>query len=140
MKIWFAIGVIFLLFTFLAHSVGHYLFYVNESSFETERVSLMNTMKAYIADKMLFQTSMWTLLKMFSVSFSLLFLFAGLMNLVILKSDLPEAFLSKVALFNAVFWFASLLLFAILNPAIQPLAICLAASLFFGVSYYLSRN
>jgi hypothetical protein len=140
MRIWFVIGAIFLLFAFLAHSVGHYLFYVNESSFEAERVSLMNTMKVYIADKILFQTSMWTLLKMFSMSFSLLFLFAGSMNLLILKSDLPEPFLSKAALFNAVFWFVSLLLFFILNPAIQPLAICLAASLFFGVSYYLSRS
>lgn len=139
MKNWSAIGAYFLLFTFLAHSIGHYLFYVSESSFDAERVSLMNTMKAYVADKILFQTSMWTLLKMFSLSFSLLFLFAGLLNLLILKSDLPEAFLSKVALFNAVFWLVSLLLFAILNPAIQPIAICLTASLLFGISYYVSR-
>lgn len=104
MKIWFAVGSYFLLLSSVGHLVGHFIFYVNEMSFDAERGSLMNTMKAYVADKMMFQTSMWTLLKMFSLSFSLLFLFAGLMNLLILRSDLPETFLPKVALFNTLFW------------------------------------
>lgn len=140
MKIWFAIGSYFLLLSSIGHLVGHFLFYVNESSFDAERVSLMNTMKAYITDKMLFQTSMWTLLKMFSMSFSLLFLFAGLINLFILKSDLPQKFLQKVAIFNSSFCFVSFLLFAILNPAVQPLTNCLISSMMFGCSYYFSRN
>lgn len=140
MKIWFAAGSYFLFLAVLMHASGHFVFYINESGFDSERVSLMNTMKAYIADKMLFQTSMWTLLKMFSMSFSLLFLFAGSMNLLILKGDLPTDFLQKVALFNAIFWFVSFLLFTILNPAIQPISICFIASLLFGISYLLSRN
>lgn len=123
MKIWFVVGSCFLLLSSAGHLVGHFIFYIRESCFDAERVSLMNTMKAYIADKILFQTSMWTLLKMFSLSFSLLFLFSVLLNLLILKSDLPEAFLAKVALLNTIFWFVSLLLFSALNPAIQPIAI-----------------
>lgn len=136
MKLWFAIGSYFLLLAVLMHSSGHYLFYINEGSFDAERTTLMNTMKAYIADKVVFQTSMWTLLKMFSMCFSLLFLFAGLIDLLILLSALPDAFVRTVALFNAGFWLASLLLLAWLNPAIQSLVICLVASLLFGISYY----
>jgi hypothetical protein len=139
MKTLFSIGSYFLLLAVVGHSVGHFLFYISESRFDAERLSLMNTMKAYIADRMLFETSMWTLLKMFSMTFSLLFSFAGLMNLLILKSDLPDEFLQKVALFNAIFWLLSLILFSTLNPAIQPIVICLMATILFGTSYYLSR-
>lgn len=139
MKSLFSIGSYFLLLAVLGHSMGHFLFYMYESRFDAERTSLMNTMKAYIADRMFFDTSMWTILKMFSMSFSLLFIFSGLINLLILKSDLPDEFLQKVALFNAVFWFVSLILFSALNPAIQPILICLIAAILFGTSYYLSR-
>lgn len=132
-------GSCFLLLVVIAHATGHFMFYVNESSFDSERVSLMNTMKHYIADRLLFQTSMWTLLKMFSMTFSLLFLFSGLINFLILKSDVSAEFLQNVALFNSIFWFLAFLLFLILNPAIQPVVICPIASVLFGISYVLSR-
>lgn len=139
MKIIFSIGSYFLLLAFVGHSFGHFLFYIYESRFDAERTSLMNSMKAYIADRMFFDTSMWTLLKMFSMTFSLLFLFAGLMNLMILKSNLPDEFLQRTALFNSVFWFISLVLFSALNPAVQPIVICLITTVLFGTSYYFSR-
>lgn len=138
-RIWFFIGTALLFIATTGHALGHYRFYIREGAFEAERIALVRVMKSYIVDKMLFETSMWTLLKAFSMSFSLLFLFAGSINALILNSDFPVDFVQKAALLNSMFWFVSLLLFLILNPAIQPIAICFCAALIFGISYFSAR-
>ena len=133
-RLWYNLASYFLLLSAITHATGHYLFYLDESGFASDRVALAEAMKGYLADTFILNTSMWTLLKMFSLSFSLLFLFAGLINLLLIRSNLPADAMKRVAKFHLLFWLASLLLFLSLHPAIQPIVICATASSLFAIA------
>lgn len=136
----FGAGTVLLLLSFVSHSIGHFAFYVNEASFNPERTKLAAAMKSYIADRVFFDTSMWTILKMFSMSFSFLMLFAGVSNLIVLKSEVGNGFFKRISLFNTAFWGGACILYAVFNPAIQPLLICIVIFVLFGFAFLSSKK
>lgn len=133
-KLYYRLASYLLLLSGLGHAFGHYHFYIDRSWFPADRQSVANAMQAYVADGMTGAT-MWTLLQMFSLSFSLFLFFAGLINLLLLGGDLPREFMRRAALFNLVFWLVSLGLFVILHRVIQPMVICSLVSLCFALAY-----
>jgi len=134
-KLFYRLASYLLLLSGLGHAFGHYRFYLDRSWFPADRQSVANTMQAYVADNLTGAT-MWTLLQMFSLSFSLFMLFAGVINLLLLGAELPPEFLKHAALFNLVFWLISLGLFMALHRVIQPVVICSSVSLCFALAYW----
>lgn len=134
-RLFYRVASYLLLLSGLGHAFGHYRFYVDRSWFPADRQSVANTMQAYVADSFLHST-MWTLLQMFSLSFSLFLLFAGLVNLLMLGGDLPLEFMKRAARFNLIFWLLSLCLFLVMHRVIQPIVICASVSLMFALAYW----
>lgn len=134
-KLFYRIASYLLLLSGLGHVFGHYRFYVDRSWFPADRQSVANAMEAYVADSFL-HTSMWTLLQMFSLSFSLFLLFAGLVNLLLLGGNLPREFMKRAARFNLIFWLVALASYLALHRVIQPIVICSSVSLMFALAYW----
>lgn len=139
-KTWFGLAAGFLLLSFLGHSLGHYTSYLNESGFDAERMVWVTTMKNYSTQKIAIETSAWTMMSMYSLSLALQYLFGGLINFLLLKSEIPPAALRKIAGFNSTFWGITFLLVLVLNPVIQPLIISLTACLLFGMAFWKSEG
>ncbi|MBS1787813.1 MAG: hypothetical protein JST85_08830 [Acidobacteria bacterium] len=133
-RLFYRIASYLLLVSGFGHAVGHYRFYVDRSWFPADRQSVANAMQAYVADSFLHAT-MWTLLQMFSLSFSLFFLFAGLINLLLLGGELPPEFMKRAARFNLIFWLIALGVFLALHRVIQPIVICSSVSLMFALAW-----
>lgn len=118
----------FLIVAGVAHSIGHWLFYVRVSGFDPRRRALHQAMDAYVADELVLRTTMWDLLQMFSLSFSLLLFFAGISGLVLARAHVDPRTFRAMARFNAVFWSAALAGYVLLHPAIQPVVIAGSAA------------
>lgn len=127
-----------LLLAAAGHSLGHYVSYVDESRFSLSRRALVTAMKASAAGGPM-HPSTWTMLQMFSLTFSLFLAFAGLMNLLLLHADLPPHRLKKLAAFNAIFWAITFLLFLLIHPVIQPIVISAVVALLFSGAYWSLR-
>ncbi len=83
-RFFYKIAAWWLLVSAAAHSVGHYLFYMDESRFSPERLDIARQMQALVADPVL-DGSLWRMLQAFSLAFGLFLLFAGISSLVLLS-------------------------------------------------------
>jgi len=120
-----------LLLSAAGHTLGHYVAYVDESRFSLTRRALVTAMKASAAGGPM-HPSTWTMLQMFSLSFSLFLAFAGLANLVLLHAEPPPYIIRRMAVFNLLFWGIAFLLFLLVHPVIQPIVISGFVALLYG--------
>lgn len=134
-RLFYRLASYLLLVSGLGHAFGHYRFYVDRSWFPADRQSVAKAMQAYVADSGL-QSTMWTLLQMFSLSFSLFLFFAGFINLLLLGGELPPEFMKRAARFNLIFWLLALGSFLALHRVIQPIVISFSVSLMFALAYW----
>ncbi|MEE9208748.1 MAG: hypothetical protein V3U67_10350 [Gemmatimonadota bacterium] len=132
-RFFFKIAAWWLLVSAAAHSVQHYLFYIDESRFTAERLEIARRMQALVADPVL-DGSLWRMLQAFSLSFGLFLLFAGVSSLVLLRGRPSGALLQRMARFNSVFWGGAFIIVFLVHPVIQPLVIAGAACLLFAAS------
>jgi len=134
----FRVASYWLLISAVGHSIGHYFYYIDVAGFTERRASLYAAMQGYVADGLL-GTSMWEILQMFSLSFSLLLLFTGLINLVLDRLELSAAAFRKITVTNLSLWLLGLISFAFLHPVIQPLLIAGVAGVLYGLSWWKQR-
>lgn len=132
-RFFFKIGAWWLLVAAAAHSVGHYLFYIDESRFTPERLEVARRMQELVADPVL-DGSLWRMLQVFSLSFGLFLLFAGVSSLVLLRGKPGGALLQRMAHFNAIFWGGAFVLIFLIYPMIEPLIIAGVAIILFGLA------
>lgn len=123
----------------LAHALGHIFFYIDIGSFDSRRRAVYETMTSYEADPVL-HGSLWRILQMFSLSFSLFLLLTGVVGFWLLKQDVPPAVLRSLTRLFVVFWLLALGLFCGLHPVIQPITISAALALLYGLSLWLQRR
>ncbi|HWQ35832.1 MAG TPA: hypothetical protein VNQ79_23520 [Blastocatellia bacterium] len=133
-RLWYRAAAWYLLLAGAAQAVGHYFFFADASRFAPQRLALARTMQAYTADP-LTGASMWRQVQMFSLAFALLLVFAGLINLMIARSELPLTFLKRMIRFNLIFW-AAAFCFLLLHPVTQPLVISGFTSLLLAVALW----
>ncbi|MEN8143901.1 MAG: hypothetical protein ABFS14_03025 [Gemmatimonadota bacterium] len=132
-RFFYKIAAWWLLVAAAAHSVGHYLFYIDESRFSSDRLDVAKRMQALVADPVL-DGSLWRMLQAFSLSFALFLLFAGLASLVLLRGKPGGALLQRMANFNALFWGSAFVLIFLIHPTIQLLIISGVAFVLFALS------
>ena len=132
-RFFYRVAAWWLLVSAAAHSVGHYLFYMDESRFSPERLDLAKQMQSLVADPVL-DGSLWRMLQAFSLAFGLFLLFAGISSLVLLRGKPSGSVLQRMANFNAVFWGVAFILIFLLHPVIQPLIISGVTFLLFALA------
>ena len=110
----------------LVHTGVHVWTFVLENGILGQREFAMNAMKqAYSLDPL--QPSMWTTFRAFSVSFSLLLLFAGSTAVMLAWVGSPPRILRSFALFGTVFWTAAFIPYAFVDPVIQSIVVAVIA-------------
>lgn len=133
-KTWIKASSYFSLLAAIGHASGHYVYYIDLAGFSPERLELAKTMMAFVTDPSL-NTSMWTLLQMYSLSFSLLWLLFGTFNLLLLRMDPTYTNLKIVLKFDWLFCLVSCILYIMLDPVIQSIVISGACAALYLVSW-----
>lgn len=79
--------------------------------------------------------SLWRVFRLFSVSLGLLWLFAGIVDLVAALGDVPHRVRSMLSLAQTVFWTVAFVPFAFVDPVIQPMIVVGLAVPLHGIAY-----
>lgn len=79
--------------------------------------------------------SLWRVFRLFSVSLGLLWLFAGIIDLVAAFGDVPDRVRSMLSLTQTVFWTLAFVPFAFVDPVIQPMVVVGLAVPLHGIAY-----
>ncbi len=125
-RVWLCAAGGWLILVGLAHTGAHVWTFVLENGIVGQREFAMRAMQqAYSLDPL--QPSMWTLFRSFSVSFALLLLFAGSTAVVLAWTGSPARTLRAYALLGTVFWTVAFILFAFVDPVIQPILVTVVA-------------
>lgn len=94
----------------------------------------MNAMKqATSAD--LLRPSMWSLFRIYGVGLGLLWLFAGIADLLLVVSDVPQRLLARMSLLQTVFWTLAFVPFGFMEPVAGPLVVVALAVPLHGIAY-----
>lgn len=131
-RIWLYVAGAWLILGGLAHSTAHVWTFVLENGMVGLRDFAMNAMKqARSADPL--HPSMWRQFRLFSVSFGLLLLFAGSLDVVLAWTRAPRETLRAVALLATTFWTVAFALFALVDPVIQAIVVAAVAVPLHGI-------
>ena len=79
--------------------------------------------------------SLWRVFRLFSVSLGLLWLFAGIIDLVAAFGDVPDRVRSMLSLTQTIFWTLAFVPFAFVDPVIQPMIVVGLAVPLHGIAY-----
>lgn len=79
--------------------------------------------------------SLWRVFRLYSTSFALLLLFAGVVDLAAAFGNVPDRIRSGLSLLQTVFWTLAFVPFAFVDPVIQPLAVVGLAVPLHGIAY-----
>ncbi|MGY8778591.1 MAG: hypothetical protein ACKVIN_10755 [Longimicrobiales bacterium] len=121
-RFWLRLAGGWLIFAGLAHLSAHTWAFVFENGMVGLREFAMNAMQqAYSTDPL--RPSLWRQFRIFSVSFSLLLLFAGSVNLLLATRRTSHSTQRDYALFATIFWTAAFVPFALIDPVIQAIAV-----------------
>lgn len=110
----------------LAHFAAHTWTVVLENGMVGLRDFAMNAMKQARSPDPL-QPSLWRQFRLFSVSFGLLLIFSGSVNVVLAWTRAPRTVVQAVTLFSTIFWTVAFVPFAFIDPVIQPIVIAAIA-------------
>lgn len=110
----------------LAHAAAHVWTFVLENGMVGLREFAMNAMKQAQSPDPL-RPSLWRQFRLFSVSFSLLLLFAGSVNFLLAWTRAPLDFVRTFTLFATVFWTLAFIPFAFVDPVIQSIVVAAVA-------------
>lgn len=94
----------------------------------------MNAMKQARTPDLL-RPSMWRLFRLYGVGLSLLWLFAGIVDLVLALSTTPRRLVATLALIQTVFWTLAFVPFAFVDPVELPLLVVSVAVPLHGIAY-----
>lgn len=138
-RLWLTVAGGWLVFCGLAHMGAHVWTFVLENGFGGLREFAMNAMKqARSADPL--QPSMWRQFRVFSVSFGLLLLFTGAVDLLLAGIRADDRTVRAFALFSTLFWTAAFVPFAFVDPVIQPIVVALIAVPLHAITYVTAAN
>lgn len=94
----------------------------------------MNAMKQATSPDLL-RPSMWRLFRLYGVGMGLLWVFAGLVDLVLAFSRAPGRLLARLSFLQTAFWTLAFIPFAFVDPVAGPLAIVAMAVPLHGIAY-----
>lgn len=117
-----------------AHLVLHIWSFVLENGMVGLRDFAMNAMKQAQSLEPL-RPSLWRQFRMFSVSFSLLLFFGGIVNVLLARIDAPLRVIRAFALLGALFWTAAFVPYAFIDPVIQGIVVAAVAVPLHGIAY-----
>lgn len=117
-----------------AHLTTHVWSFVLENGMIGLGDFAMNAMKQARSPNPL-NPSLWRQFRLFSVSFALLQLFAGGLNLLLAWTRAPRRTVQAVALFATVFWTLAFIPFAFVDPVIQAIVIAVVVVPLQGLVY-----
>jgi hypothetical protein len=133
-RTWLRVAGGWLLLVGFAHLGSHTWTYVLENGMVGMQEFAMNAMKqAQSFDPL--RPSLWRQFRVFSVSFALLLLFAGAVNLLIASRGTAQETIRSYALFATVFWTGAFIPFAFVDPVIQPIVVAVVAVPLHGIAY-----
>ena len=133
-RVWLYAAGGWLVLTGLAHFAAHTWIFVLENGMVGQRDFAMNAMRQAISPDPL-QPSMWRLFRSFSVSFGLLLLFAGAVDVLLAWTGAAGRTLKTVSLFQTVFWTAAFIPYAFIDPVMQPIVVAMVADPMHGAAY-----
>ena len=133
-KFWLYAAGGWLLLTGAAHGVMHTWSFALENGVAGMREFAINQMKQTQSFDPL-QPSLWGQFRTFSVSFGLLLIFAGTVDVMLAWASAPVRFVRSFALFATLFWTAAFIPFAFLDPVIQALVVAAVAVPLHGIAY-----
>lgn len=125
-RVWLYAAGGWLILAGLAHAGTHVWTLVLENGMVGLREFAMNAMKQTQSGDPL-SPSLWRVFRAYSVSFSLLLLFSGTVNLLLAAGGAPARTLRVMALFGTVFWTVAFIPFAFIDPVIQPIVVAIVA-------------
>ena len=79
--------------------------------------------------------SMWRTYRVFSASLALLWLFAGVVDVVFAFLDVPTRVLGILALLQTTFWTVAFVPYAFVDPVLQPLVVVALSVPLHGIAY-----
>ena len=133
-RVWLGVAGGWLILAGVAHTGSHIWTFVLEQGMVGQREFAMNAMKqAFSLDPL--QPSMWSLFRSFSVSFGLLLLFSGTVDVVLAWTNAEPRTLRTFALLGTLFWTLSFIPYAFIDPVIQPIVIVVVAVPLHGIAY-----
>jgi hypothetical protein len=133
-RVWLYAAGGWLILTGLAHMSAHVWVYVLEEGISGQHAFAVNAMKqAFSLDPL--QPSMWRQFRVFSVSFGLLLLFTGLVDVALAWTNADPRTLRTVSLLATVFWTLAFIPYAFVDPVIQPIVVTIVAVPLHGIAY-----
>ena len=125
-RVWFVVSGAWLVVAGVGHLAGHTWSLVLENGMVGLLDFAMNAMKQARSPTPL-NPSLWRQFRLFSISFGLLLLFAGSLNIVLAATRAPRPTLQAVALFATVFWTVAFVPFALIDPVLGPILVVIVA-------------
>ncbi len=136
-RVWLVAAGGWLVLAGLAHAAAHVWYFVLENDMVGMREFAVDAMKqAESLDPL--RPSLWRQFRAFSTGFGLLFVFAGVVDLVLWWSAAPLPTLRTFALASTLFWTVAFGLFALVDPVIQALLITAVAVPMHGIAFLTS--
>ena len=133
-KFWLYAAGGWLLLSGVTHGVMHTWSFALENGVAGMREFAINQMKQTQSFDPL-QPSLWGQFRTFSVSFGLLLVFAGAVDMLLAWAHAPVRFIRTFALFATLFWTAAFVPFAFLDPVIQAIVVAAVAVPLHGIAY-----
>lgn len=125
-RVWLYAAGGWLILTGIAHLGAHVGTLVLERGITGQREFVMNAMKqAFSTDPL--QPSMWQVFRSFSLSFGLLLLFGGAVDVTLAWTRAAARTMRSIALLATVFWTLAFIHYAFVDPVIQPILVALVA-------------
>ena len=133
-RFWLTVAGLWLIAAGCAHTAMHVWTFVLENGIGGLREFAVNAMKqAQSPDPLM--PSMWRQFRMYSASFGLLLFFAGSINLLFARPDIPRSFQANVALLGTVFWTIAFIPYAFVDPVIQSIVVAFIAVPLHAIAY-----
>jgi hypothetical protein len=133
-RVWLWAAGLWLLLGALAHGAAHVWMFVMEQGFFGMREFAMNAMKQADSFDPL-RPSLWRQFRMFSISFGLLLVFTGALDVVLAQTRASASVIRPVALLGTVFWTAAFGLFAFVDPVLQAILVAAVAVPLHAIAY-----
>ena len=133
-RVWLYAAGGWLILTGLAHCAAHVWTFVMEEGMIGQREFAMNAMKQAFSQEPL-RPSMWRLFRVFSVSFGLMLLFAGTVDVLLAWTNAAPRTMKAFALFGTVFWTLAFIPYGFIDPVIQPIVVVIVAVPLHGIAY-----
>lgn len=133
-RIWLYAAGGWLIVTGVAHLAAHVWTFVLENGMVGQRDFAMNAMRQALSTDPL-QPSMWQLFRSFSVSFGLLLLFAGTVDVVLAWTNAAARTMRSITLLGTVFWTLAFIPYAFIDPVLQPILVAIVAVPLHGIAF-----